>query len=98
MLDPRNVLLCIYKFLLRVGFFYSLSVDGLTLYGFLIVDATLVVIWNAEGRSASTGNCRTSLIRETEGCQSISSHICALSIKGKCHVESTVNVCLLSDC
>lgn len=64
------------------GFFYSPSIDRLTLYGFLVVDAALVVTWSTEGESATIGNCITSLVRavrEPEGHQSISPRICALS-------------------
>lgn len=65
------------------GFFYSLSIDRLTLYGFLLVDVALVVTWSSEGESAAIENCIMSLVRagrEPEGHQSISTWICALSI------------------
>lgn len=63
--------------------FYSLSIDRLTLYGFLVVGAALVVTWSTEGENATVGNCIMSLMRavgEPEGHQSISPRICALSI------------------
>lgn len=63
--------------------FYSLSIDRLTLYGFLIVDAALVVTWSAEGESATVGSCIMSLmgaVGEPEGHQSISPCIYALRI------------------
>jgi len=63
--------------------FYSLCIDRLTLYGFLVADAALAVTWSAEGESAAVGNCVMSLVRAVrapEGHQSISPCICALSV------------------
>lgn len=65
------------------GFFNSLSIDKLTLYGVLLVDVALVVTWSSEGESAAIEKCIMSLVgagREPEGHQSISTCICALSI------------------
>lgn len=65
------------------GFFYSLSIARLTLYGFLVVDAALAVTWSAEwGESATIGKCMSVVraAREPEGHQSISPRICALSV------------------
>lgn len=86
MLHPRKYFDCGANIRQNVIFpeceiFYSLSINRLTLYGFLLVDVALVVTWSSEGESAAIKNCIMSLVRagrEPEGHQSISTCICAL--------------------